>query len=107
MDLYSLRFANGNIYNDGTHDAWTFRVAKRIAHNIAVKHNRTVTLVKVEDVLDDESTFDKIVNYVDSLKGKALSNELRKMNLPLGGDPVASKRQRLITHFTKYGYQPR
>lgn len=107
QQMYSLVFPNGNIYNDGSRDKWTLGPAKAVARNVARKYKTTITLNKVEDVLDDDSTLDRIVNYVDSLKGKALTNELKHMNLPVGGDPVSSKRQRLIMHFTKYGHRAR
>ena len=109
MEQYRLRFGHsGKFYTTTTGEShWTFNRAVAVAKNLSAKRNVTITLVKVEDVITDESPFDRIVAYVDTLKGKRLTIELCRMNLPIGGDPVASKRQRLITHFTKYGYNPR
>lgn len=55
----------------------------------------------VEDVTDNESPYDRVVNYVDSLKGPRLAIALQEHNLPVGSDPVASKRQRLIAYLVR------
>lgn len=103
--LYRIAFASDptRFYSDGRNNAWPLTTAKIIARNVARKRNTTVTLVKIEEVITNDSPFDLIVNYVDSLKGKALTEELKARNLPVGGDAVASKRQRLIAHLVKVG----
>lgn len=104
---------DGSYYTDPTDhvNAWPRYVANAIARNVAMKR-KCITIVKhmppgdytvanevvQQEVIDTESPFDRIINYVDTLKGKALTAVLVQHNLPKGGDPVASKRQRLIDH---------
>ena len=104
-DLYSILFPNDEPYIDRrtNKSAWDFTAAKAIARNVAMKHRVTVHLAKVEEPINNESSFDTIINYVDSLKGKALTATLEHFGLPKGGDAVASKRVRLVQYLTKHG----
>lgn len=104
-DLRMILFPDGSHYTDPNDNvnAWPRYVAIAIARNVAQKRRTTVRVVKVkvEEPANAESSFDRIVSYVDSLKGRALTETLVAHGLTKGGDPVASKRQRLITHLTK------
>lgn len=111
---------DGSYYTDPTDhvNAWPRYVANAIARNVAMKR-KCVTIVKhmpvnptvdktlIEEIVNHDSPFDRIVNYVDTLKGKALTNTLLSHGLVRGNDPVASKRQRLIAHLTKCGCNKR
>lgn len=90
-------------YVSGGSDTFPLSRAKVIARNIAKKRKVTVTLHKVEEIVNWDTSYDQIQAYVDSLKGKALTAELKQQGLPLGGDSVASKRVRLVMHFVKRG----
>jgi hypothetical protein len=122
---YSIRFPNGNFYNDEGTDSWPFRTACAIASNISKKRKVVTYLVKNNDEVEtapaakespvsttadsttadsttaDSTTTDRAYEYVNSLKGKALTESLVAHGLPKGSDPVASKRERLAAHLIK------
>lgn len=45
--------------------------------------------------------FEDAMAHVDSLKGHALTVELKTRKIPVGSDPVASKRQRLMSYYVR------
>ena len=98
-EFWSIMFPDRTLYvTDAGETAWDKQAAMAIAKNVAKSRRVTVTLHKVEDT---ESPYDRIVAYVDTLKGGSLTTELIIHGLPQSKDAVASKRLRLISHFTK------
>ena len=101
-DKFVLIMPSGSPYIDRQgRSEWTLDAAKAVARNVAMKNKCVVKVTKIEDLPLD--TYDRVLSYVDSLKGKALTKELKYRDLPVGSDPVASKRERLISHLLKYG----
>ena len=99
--LFAIKFPDGSFFKDGPYNCWPLSSAKPIASNVAKKRNTTVTLVRIEEPVTSESPYDHVLEFVNQLKGKALTTELSAHNLSRGSDPVASKRERLIAHLLK------
>lgn len=103
--LYQIVMPNGDLYTDlnSNENIWPRYVAIAIARNISMKRKCVTTLRRftVEEVVTPNSSYDRVLNYVDSLKGQALRWALMDHNLSRGSDPVASKRERLIAHLLK------
>jgi hypothetical protein len=58
--MYHIRFPDGTNYTDHAHTAWPWHVAKIIARNVAMKRQVVTTLVVVEEVITEESSYDRI-----------------------------------------------